>query len=237
MMERIPIIFAPGMMCDGRLFKPQASRFGPERGVQIADFNRGETIADYAAALLANAPPRFALAGLSMGGVVAFEVWRRAPQRIAGLAFLNTTPLADSPARSDVRRSQIERVRGGQLRTVVLEELKPNYLGAKTKRDQTALDAIAGMALDLGAEVFVRQTRALMARVDSVDTLATIDAPTIVVAGAEDEVCPPELHEIIAGAIPNAELTVLPECGHLSTIEAPEAVNKLLTELFARIDA
>lgn len=227
-MSGLPIIFAPGMMCDARLFKAQAAACKASHPVSFADFSKDSTIRDMAVRLLGDAPARFFLAGLSMGGIVAFEAWRQAPERIAGLALLNTTPFADSPARSGVRLSQIERVQKGQLKSVVMEELKPNYLGAKTKRDQAVLDEIYAMAEALGPDVFIRQTEALMGRADSINTLARITCPTAIIAGDEDEVCPPELHDIIHAGISHSSFTVIPSCGHLSTMEAPEAVNKIL---------
>ncbi len=229
-MTCLPIVFAPGMMCDARLFRDQAAVLEEERRVGVADFSQDETIASFALRLLANAPLRFHLAGLSMGGIVAFEVWRQAKDRIASLALLNATPFADSPARRETRLSQIERVRRGALKSVVMEELKPNYLAEPHKQDKALLTDIYAMAERLGAEVFVRQSQALMARSDSTETLRSIDCPTLIIAGAEDEVCPPELHEIMHGAIAGSDYHVLEQCGHLSTMEAPEAVLALLRD-------
>lgn len=165
-----------------------------------------------------------------MGGIVAFEVWRQAPERVAGLALLNTTPFADSPARRDTRLDQIKRVGDGQLKTVVMEELKPSYLGAKTKKDQSVLNEIYGMAERLGPDVFVAQSKALMARADSAETLQTITCPTIVIAGEQDEVCPVELHEIMHHGITQSVLRSVPDCGHLSTMESPDEVTALLQD-------
>lgn len=227
-MTSLPIVFAPGMMCDADLFEEQVRKMRTERSVHVADFAKDETIPAMARRLLAAAPLRFFLAGLSMGGIVAFEVIRIAPERVAGLALLNTTPFADSPARSQTRLSQISRVREGMLKTVVMEELKPNYLAEPHKRDQALLDAIYAMAERLGPEVFVQQSRALMGRKDSTDTLAEIKCPTLILAGEEDDVCPPELHEIMHAGIKGSALEVLPRCGHLSTMESPQAVTTLL---------
>ena len=227
-MSRLSIVFAPGLMCDARLFEKQAAAIGAERPVLHADLSRDDTIEAMAARLVDAAPDKFYLAGLSMGAIVAFEVWRLARDRVAGLALLNTTPFSDSPARREVRQSQITRVRGGDLATVVMEELKPNYLGSRSKSDQQVLNEIAAMADHLGADVFERQSCALMRRQDSADTLTEIDCPTLIVAGDEDEVCPPELHEIMASAIVRSALHILRDCGHLSTMEAPDRVTTLL---------
>lgn len=235
-MTTTPVILVPGLMCDRRLFALQGSAYGASRPVLHADLSKDTTIGAMAERLLSDAPDRFCLAGLSMGGIVAFEAWRQAPGRIAGLALLNTTPFADSPARQSTRLAQIERVKRGQLKSVVMEELKPNYLGAKSKGDQELLDEIFAMAASLGPEVFIRQSRALMSRKDSVETLATINCPALIIAGAEDEVCPPELHEIMHRGIEGSRLQIIPGCGHLSTMEAPGIVTKALREFLEELD-
>lgn len=232
----MPVVFVPGLMCDRRLFAAQAKAIGGARLVGHADLSNDATIDAMAARLLADAPERFCLVGLSMGGIVAFEAWRQATVRIAGIALLNTTPFADSPARQATRLSQIDRVKRGQLRSVVMEELKPNYLGARSKGDQALLDEIYAMAASLGPEVFIRQSRALMSRKDSVETLSTINSPTIIIAGAEDDVCPPELHEIMHRGIEESKLLVVPGSGHLSTIEATEVVTKALSDFLDELD-
>lgn len=236
-MQELPIVFAPGLMCDANLFEPQLRKFAPERPFMVADFSQDDTVESMARRLLEGAPERFILAGLSMGGIVAFEVLRQAPQRVAGLVLLNTTPFSVSPARKKERLSQIDRVNNGALKTVVMEELKPNYLGAKTKQDKQLLNIIYGMAESLGPEVFERQCHATMRHPDSTETCASISCPTLIICGDEDEICPPDFHEIMQAAIPGSILKVLPECGHLSTLEAPEAVNDLIDDFVCGVDA
>lgn len=235
-MSKIPVIFAPGMLCDDRLFGAQARHLSKERPIQHADLSVDESIEGMASRLLSVAPDRFCLVGLSMGGILGFEAWRQAPERIAGLALLNTTPFADSAARQNVRLSQIERARRGQLKRVVIEELKPNYLGASSKQDDTLLAEIYAMASTLGVDVFVRQTHALMARKDSLDTLPTISCPTIIIAGQEDEICPPEFHEIIHRAVDASQMVIIPGCGHLSSLESPLAVTQALSTFLQQLD-
>ncbi|MEL7200076.1 MAG: alpha/beta hydrolase [Pseudomonadota bacterium] len=223
-----PLIFVPGLMCDAALFRAQASALEQSCAVSHADLSRDDSIPAMASRLLAVAPAQFCLAGLSMGGIVAFEAWRQAPERVAGLVLMNTTPFADSPARQTVRKDQMARVRGGHLRTVVMEELKPNYLGANTRDDDVLLEEIYAMANRLGPDVFYRQSSALMGRADSAQTLTTITCPTLIIAGDEDDVCPPDLHEIMHEAIASSDLHILSGCGHLSTMERPNEVTALL---------
>lgn len=226
-----PFIFAPGLMCDDRLFDPQK----PFLGGTVADLSADDSIAGMAARLLKAAPERFILAGLSMGGIVGFEVVRQAPERVMGLALLNTSARADAPRQSEIRHTQIARVNQGALRQVVLEELKPNYLGEEARGDQDLLDLIYAMAEGFGPPVFKRQSTALMNRVDSRQSLLAIQCPTLIIAGEEDEVCPVKLHEEMAAPIPYADLIVLPECGHLSTLEQPAHVTKALASFAEKI--
>jgi pimeloyl-ACP methyl ester carboxylesterase len=220
------IVFLPGMMCDERLFAPQIEDL--EQAIFVADMTTSDNIPDLAANVLSAAPDSFAIAGLSMGGILAFEIWRQAPDRVTHMALLDTTPYADAPERRTVRLSQIERALTGSLREIAMDELKPLYLAEKHREDQVLLDYILDMAIDQGAEVFRRQSLALKDRSDSVATLPTISCPTTIICGSEDKLCPVSMHELMAAEIPNARLVVLNECGHLSSLEQAEAVNNEL---------
>ena len=178
-------------------------------------------------------PPRFALVGLSMGGIVAFEIWRQARERVTHLALLDTTFRADRPERRELRLEQMARVEMGGLREVTAS-LKPLYLSRKNRDDMQLLQAILDMGLSLGAEVFRRQSTALRDRADSLATLAGIDCPVLVLCGRDDELCPVDLHVAMAKAIPHAELVVLEDCGHLSSMEEPGAVTRALERLLQR---
>lgn len=229
------LVLLGGMMCDERLWAPQLEGLANgSRAIEVADLARSPTVEGMAADVLAEAPERFALAGMSMGGIVAFEMWRQAPERISHLALLDTNSAAELPERQERRRAEIEAAHAGGLREMMIEEFKPIYLGARSKRDAGLLDLILDMALALGPEVFERQSRALRDRPDSRPTLATITCPSIVICGREDTLCPVSYHEIIAAAIPGAELVVLDDCGHMSPLERPGAVTRLLEELMRR---
>ncbi len=226
------LLLLPGMMCDERLFAAQLAAF--DLPTVVGDLGLQVTIPDIAAAVLEHAPDSFAMAGLSMGGIVAFEIWRQAPERVTHLALIDTNPHADTPEKRTMRLDQIGQVLSGQLRQLAIGSLKPAYL-AKANRDNDALlDEILAMALDQGADVFERQSLALKDRADSVATLSTITCPTVVLCGREDRVCPVEYHELMATEIPDAELVILDDCGHLATMEQPEAVNAALRRLLER---
>lgn len=230
-MDGKELLLLPGMMCDQRLWRPQLEAL--DARCRVGDLTRGESIEAIAADLLADLPTRFALAGLSMGGIVAFEMWRRAPERIERLALLDTNFRADPPERRRLRNEQIVRVAAGQLESVLRDELKPNYLAASHRADTRLLDEVLAMGMELGPTVFERQSKALRDRPDSSATLATIDCPALVLCGSEDSLCPVALHEEMAAAIPGAELCVIEDCGHLATLEQPGAVNGALARWLA----
>jgi pimeloyl-ACP methyl ester carboxylesterase len=232
MRDPLPTVLIPGLVCSPRLYAEQIPalwRFGP---VTVADHTRDDTMSGIARRLLAQAPPRFALVGLSMGGYVAFEVQRQAPDRVAKLALLDTTARPDSPEQTEQRRRQMELARSGRFGQIA-GALFPRFVAASRHGDQ-ALEAIVRMmAEETGAEAFVRQQIAIMQRVDSRSGLGAIHCPTLVVVGAEDAVTPPDRAAEIAAGIPHARQVVVPDCGHLSTLERPQAVTQALVELLS----
>ncbi len=225
-----PLLLLPGMMCDHRLWRHQVDALsaGGERLIQIGDLSSSDTVARLAESVLSQAPQRFALAGLSMGGIVALEIWRQAPDRVERLALLDSNYKSDPPERRLLRDEHVRRVRDGELAEILRDELKPNYLAASHRGDLELLDEVLAMGLDLGPEVFTRQSLALRDRPDSTATLPGIDCPCLVLCGDEDLLCPPERHEEMQRAIPGAQLVIVPQCGHLSTMEQPDAVNLAL---------
>ncbi|MGB5627520.1 MAG: alpha/beta hydrolase, partial [Woeseiaceae bacterium] len=178
------ILLLPGMMCDERLWSHQIAAF--DVPVHVADTSKSDNFADMATQVLAAAPRRFATAGLSMGGILAFEIWRQAPERVTHLALLDTNPHPDAPGRKAIRFEQIAAAASGRLEELAIESLKPLYLAEKNRDDETMLKAILDMALELGPEVFERQSLAIMNRPDSTPTLAGISCPTSVICGCED---------------------------------------------------
>jgi pimeloyl-ACP methyl ester carboxylesterase len=220
------------MMCDERQWQPQLASLG--QAVFHADTTRADNFRDMAAQALAAAPDRFAIAGLSMGGILAFEIWRQAPQRVTHMALLDTNPHAEKAERRALRPEQIETALAGGLRELAIESLKPLYLAAAHRDDTKLLGTILDMALDLGPEVFRSQSLALRDRSDSLATLPTIDCPTVILCGDEDALCPVEYHELMAKKIPDARLRIIENCGHLSSLEQPDIVTEEFNKLFTR---
>ena len=226
------IVLLPGMMCDERLWSQQIPAMSAP--TEVADLSTSDNLAEMAAQVLASAPSEFALAGLSMGGLAAFEIWRQAPERITHLALLDTNPHPDAPDRKAIRFEQMAAAASGNLEQMVIESLKPLYLAEQNRDDEAILQTILDMALSLGPEVFRRQSLAVLNRADSVPTLPTITCPTTVICGREDTICPPHLHERMAKQIPGAKLVVIDNCGHMSSMEQPNIVTAELLRLFAQ---
>jgi pimeloyl-ACP methyl ester carboxylesterase len=228
------VLLLPGMMLSAPMYMHQVRALAKDHAVSVGDISRSSSIAATARSLLEKAPPRFALVGLSMGGIVALEMWRQAPERISHLGLLDTTPYADHPDRQQLRLEQMAQVEAGQLQQVLTHSMKPLYLASKNRSDIALLSSVLRMGMDLGPEVFRRQSVALRERRDSTGMLRTIGCPTLVMCGREDQLCPPEWHEAMARSIPKADLVVLAECGHLSAMEEPQAVTHALQHLLGR---
>lgn len=224
-----PLVFLPGMMCDARLFGPQIAALSADHSVMVSPITRGERIEEIASGLLDELPPRFALAGLSMGGIVAMELLRRAPGRITRLALMDTNPLAETPQAAANREPQIVKVRAGRMLEVMRDEMKPNYLAPGPYRGEI-LALVMDMAQALGPEVFVRQSRALQRRRDQQAVLRACKVPTLILCGAHDVLCPVTRHMFMAELIERAELRILDNAGHLPTLEVPDETTVALRE-------
>ncbi len=223
-----PLLFLPGMMCDARLFAPQISALSAQRMVACAALTTHDTMEALAAEVLALAPARFALAGLSMGGILAMEVLRQAPERVAGLALLDTNPLAEREEVQAARGPQIDAVKAGHLSDLMQELMIPNYLATPDPTHPISALCLE-MALALGPEVFVRQSRALRDRRDQCETLKSYDGPTLILCGDKDRLCPVSRHELMHDLMPQSRLMILRDCGHLPTLEFPEETTAALS--------
>jgi pimeloyl-ACP methyl ester carboxylesterase len=229
MREVVPVLLVPGLCCSARLYADQIPalwRFGP---VQVACHTRDDSMGPIAARILNTAPPRFALVGLSMGGYIAFEIMRQAPERVVKLALLDTGSRADTPEQTERRLRQIEIAQKGRFAEIP-DLIFPLLVHRKRHGDARLKEINRLMTEETGVDAFVRQQRAIMHRPDSRPGLAAIRCPTLVLVGDGDELTPPALAEEIAEGIPGARLVVVPDSGHLSTLEQPEAVTKALLE-------
>ena len=227
MREPLPTVLIPGLLCTPRLYAEQIPALWRFGSVTVADHTRDDSTAGIARRILAQAPPKFALIGLSMGGYVAFEVQRQAPDRVAKLALLDTTARPDAPEQTEQRKRQIEMARNGRFDGLA-QLLFPRFVAAARRDDRALQDVVQAMAEDTGAEAFVRQQTAIMNRADSRPRLVAIPCPTLVLVGADDTLTPPDRAAEMVAAIPGAGQVVVPACGHLSPLERPQAVTEAL---------
>ena len=228
-----PILFIPGLNCTAELFGPQIAALGGPAEIQVAEHTGHEDMRDLAASILAVAPRRFALVGLSMGGYIAFEMLRQAPERVARVALLDTSARPDTPAQAERRHRQIRLALDGRFAEVA-EMLWPLLVHPSRQGDAALRAVVRRMAEETGAEAFVRQTKAIMSRPDSRPNLSRIACPALVLVGDGDQLTPPEAAREIAAGIPGAELEVVERCGHLSTLEEPEVMNARLRHWLTR---
>jgi pimeloyl-ACP methyl ester carboxylesterase len=222
-----PIILVPGLNVTERLYAAQVRGLAGEANILLANHRAAATMADIADGILAGAPPRFSLVGLSMGGYVALEIMRRAPERVGRLVLMDTSARPDMPEQTANRRRQMEIARAGRFPDIAGMQF-PMLVHESRAVDEALFGIVKGMAADTGAEAFIRQQEAIIGRADSRPSLGAIRCPTLVVVGEGDRLTPPELAREIAGGIAGAELAVVAGAGHLTPLEAPEAVTALL---------
>lgn len=232
MSQSLPLVLVPGLLCSARLFTPQVEALWLQGAVTVADHRRDAEIGAVAQRILDGAPPRFALAGLSYGGYIAFAMLRLAPERIGKLALLDTSARPDTPEQSEGRVKFIAMAEAGKLDEVVAT-LAPRFVHSNRRNDAALMTTVRAMAAETGPDAFVRQQKAIMSRQDSRPLLSEIGCPTLVLVGDGDELTTPELAREIAGGIAGSRLVVVPNCGHLSTIERPEPVNAALAQWLA----
>lgn len=217
-----PLVLIPGFMCDARLFGPQIAALEATCDIRVP-VPREPSISEMAATILATMDRPSAVAGLSMGGIVALEMLRQAPDAIERLALMDTTPLADATQNHAIRTRQIAEVRAGALDRIMQDELKPAYLH-DSERKKEIFDLCLEMARDLGSDVFEAQALALRDRDDLRTALADAPRNTLILYGEGDRLCPPERHRMMHARMPHATLVSIPRAGHLPTLERPRAV-------------
>jgi pimeloyl-ACP methyl ester carboxylesterase len=222
-------VLVPGLAASSRLYAQQIPHLWRFGSVLIADHTRDDSMAAIARRILSQAPSRFALAGLSMGGYIAFEILRQAPQRVARLALLDTSAQPDTPEASAARRSQMALAADGHYEEVIAT-LFARMVHREHREDTTLRESVWQMAQEVGSAGYLRQQAANITRVDSRPTLASIRCPTLVLVGDGDELTPPERGQEIARGVADARLVTVPRCGHLASLEQPQAVTRALTE-------
>lgn len=221
------LVLLPGLLCDAALWAHQIAGLGGIARCRVGDLSGQDSVAGMADSVLAAAPDRFALAALSMGGYVAFEIMRRAPERVTALALMDTSARPDSEEQSEVRRGLIALSRRGRFKGVT-PRLLPRLIHADRLGDPEPAGTVMAMAERIGQDAFIRQQTAIMGRPDSRPGLGAIACPTLVGVGRQDVLTPPELAAEIAAGIPGARLEIIDASGHLPPLEQPEATTGLI---------
>lgn len=232
MTSRLPTLLIPGLLCTPRLFEAQLPLFWRYGPVMFCDTSAAADIVTQAGQILADAPPYFRLCGLSMGGYLAFEILRQAPERVKALILFDTSARPDTPE-SRSHREQMIRLAGQDGFERLVAALYPKLVATARQQDMVLEAMVAGMADDVGPAAFVRQQQIIMSRPDSRPDLAAIACPTLVAVGADDSLTPPAIAAEIAEGIPEADLVILEGCGHLAPLEQPARVNEVLAHWLA----
>jgi len=236
MSQRPFLAFACAHLTDERLYAAQVAALETDYECAVFAFRDHDSLGGMAEELLAKTPARFTLIGLSLGGYVAFEIVRRQLRRLERLVLMDTRAIADDPARRAGRHADIAKVREGGIEALI-PELPARWLHPSHAQRAGLTELMAEMARSIGARGLFNQQAAMLARPDSRDDLARVRVPTLVMCGRDDPVTLVPDHEVIAAKIPGARLEIIEDCGHLSTIEQPEPVNRVLIDWLRKTDA
>lgn len=228
-----PPLLLPGLLCDARIWAAQVRDLADYGPIAVPGYGKARSIGEMAARALEVAPPRVSVVGHSMGARVALEIIRIAPERVERLALLDTGIHLPKPGEAEKRHALLALGRQEGMERLVDAWLPPMVL-AERRSDRALMDPMRAMCLDGGIDLFEAQITALLGRPDVTELLPTIQCPTLVGVGRQDEWSPVEQHEAIAAAIPNAELVIFENCGHMSPVEAPDQVSAALRRWLAR---
>jgi len=225
--ERQDVLFIPGLLCNRRLWRHQLDNLADRARIWVVDSASSDSIPIIAARILEAAPEQFALAGLSLGGYICFEIMRQAPERVTRLALLDTTAKADSQTRKSSRRAAMSLVHEGRFSTLCRLTL-PSMVHPDRRRDTALIDELRRMSEEIGGDAFLRQQTAIMARADSLADLSSYRLPTLVLCGRQDQLTPLVDHRLMASHIPGSTLRIIESCGHLAPMERPQEVTAAL---------
>lgn len=226
-----PLVFLPGMMCDVRVFLPQITKLSRNFPIHVASLSEGNTIEELSKNVLENTPPRFSLVGSSLGGMVAMDMLRRAPDRIEKAVLISVSALAETPAQAADREELIVQARSGRLADAIAQTYSATHLAPGPQR-MTLMNELTEMAASLGPQVYLSQSRAMQRRPDQQASVRKTSVPTCLICGEHDDVTPPKHHAFIADLMGESELHILPDAGHMPTLESPDSVTEILEKWF-----
>ena len=232
---RKPLVMIPGTLCDANLFLNQMTRLKELANCSVANHSSSDNLAEVAVNILKDIQGNFAVLGLSYGGIIAFEMWRQAPERIDKLILLNT----NHKEPSETTRANQQRFLGmsalGEFRAITTDFLKDAMLHPDHAKQPKFRNAVLKMAINTGRAAFFKQIKAQLNRPDSTKDLPNIKCPTLIMTGRQDMVCTPAIHEEMAELVPNSTLAIIENCGHLSTMEQPIEVNRIIKEWWKNV--
>ncbi len=223
-MSKLPLLLLPGTLCDATLFEYQVKHLTDITIPIVVDVHHQDNLYDVAQYVLSQVDVQFAVVGLSYGGIVAFELWRQASERIKGMALLNTNPHEASEKTRASQQRFVGMAHLGEFREITTDFLKDVMLHPENQKDMALREKVLKMAESIGIDGFVNEIKAQLARPSSIRDLPNITCPTLVMTGREDYVVPVSVHEMMATQLPNSRLTIIEQCGHLTTMEQPERV-------------
>ena len=227
-MNSLPLLLVPGLMCDHTVWEPLLPYLAPLHKCQMVDHQLANSLTQMAEQLLHHAPDRFVVAGHSMGGRVVLEALRIAPERIAGVALMDTGHLAKLPGpagESEVaKRLALLQIAQAQGVRAMAKEWVKGMVHPKRLQDHVLIDQIVDMFDRKNSDIFARQLLALIHRSDGTDVLKAIQVPCLILCGQQDSWAPPSQHEEMMQHVPHATLSVIASAGHMVTMEKPQAV-------------
>ena len=229
MTETFPLLLVPGLGSSARVYLNQLPALWAVSSVTIPNHVRDNTMSGVAKRILGEAPKRFALAGHSMGGYISLEIMRQAPERVVRLALMNTQARPESPEARERRLGWIANIQNGKF-DASIDAFNATLVHPSRKSDKDIMAVLTAMAHDVGPDNFVRQLEAIMSRADSRPLLASVKCPTLVLTSDTDNTVPNEASFEMAKAIPGAKLVVIPDCGHMTQLEKPDAVTQALLD-------
>jgi pimeloyl-ACP methyl ester carboxylesterase len=221
-----PVLLLPGLANDARVFFHQLVTLSLSRPVTVLPLV-GALVEDMSLAVLKDAPARFALAGQGLGGTVALDVVRRAPDRVTRMILISTDPLSETPQAAAAREVRMIQARAGRLHEAIQGEVPPSALFDGPSRADVQ-KVLADMARVLGADAFIAQSRALQRRPDHQKTLRRFLVPALIIGGAADPIVPPRRQEFTAELMPKGRFLRIADAGRLPTLESPDTVSEVM---------
>lgn len=236
--DKPALILLPGMVCNARAWRLQVKHLADLVELQVADYQLARSLTDMAKRVLEHAPDYFLIAGHSMGGRVAMEIVRLAPERVLGLCLIGTEhkrrPGAEQGERETASRLALLKVARDQGMTAMAHAWLPHLIPAAQLNDQPLIDEIMQMIAEHTPDQLAAHIDAGASRPDAADVLASLQVPTWILAGAEDKIRPPSGHLEMATLVPHSQLRIIQNCGHMLTVEQPTEVNTCMREWIAK---